>query len=94
MITKKISDYWRNRINEKVKGKGFQTFSDGNLIFQYAYIDKFIIKYSKIVNSLQLYKKYPEIELICSYGESEKSIDVCIDDLVAEINKLSIFDFL
>lgn len=92
MITKKISDYWINRINEKFKGKGFQTFSDGNLMFQYALIDKYIIKYSEIVNSLQLYIKLnhlPEFEknckkeeLVCSYGESEKSIDVCIDDIL------------
>lgn len=97
MITKQISDYWVKRINEKFKGIGFQTFSDTNCIFQYAYVNKYIIKYSKIVNSLQLYKKYPETELLCSYGESEKSIDVCIEDLITEINKnkkLSIFDFL
>lgn len=92
MITKQISDYWVKRINEKFKGIGFQTFSDTNCIFQYAYVNKYIIKYSKIVNSLQLYTKLnylPEFEknckkeeLICSYGESEKSIDVCIDDIL------------
>ena len=94
-MNKEISDYWLHQINSKLKGMGFQTFSDPGCLFEYAIVDNYKIIYNKIVNSLQLYKKIaylPEYEstcrkedLICSYGCELKSIDPCIDDIFNDI---------
>ena len=96
MIDKQISKYWLGQITSKLKGYNINTFSDSNLLFEYAIInDKYKIYYSEINNSLQLYKIISVLELfekeanreelICSYGESEKSVDLLIEDIFKDI---------
>lgn len=89
MVTKQISDYWINAIKKQFNEAEI-TYDNG--IFKEAIIkDIYIIRYTAIVNSLQYYKKIAYLEeykntcrkeeLVCSYGESDKSINVALSDV-------------